>query len=72
MCLDLLELPLEIHYKVVECLENDVGALQVCSMLNKAWLPIARSIMFREVRLNDGKFTVQPGTVKPRSALRKD
>ena len=25
-----------------------------------------------EVRLNDGKFTVQPGTVKPSSALRKD
>ena len=51
MCLDLLELPLEIHYKVVECLENDVGALKVCSMLNKAWLPIARSFMFREVTL---------------------
>ena len=37
-----------------------------------ASLTIGTRNLQEEVRLNDGKFTVQPGTVKPSSALRKD
>ena len=37
-----------------------------------ASLTVGTRNLQEEVRLNDGKFTVQPGTVKPSSALRKD
>ncbi|KAK7683414.1 hypothetical protein QCA50_013677 [Cerrena zonata] len=46
------DLPIEMHYKVMEHLDNDTKTLHACSMTNKTWLSIARTFTFREIALS--------------------
>ncbi|KAH9838528.1 uncharacterized protein C8Q71DRAFT_534585 [Rhodofomes roseus] len=51
----LSELPIELHEHVLDHLHDDPLSLRACSLTHTAWLPIARSHLFRTVRLDTAR-----------------